>query len=227
MTLSYILFTFSGAFSALVAVSSLVLKKTHENLKFVTYAVIFSFLEDLLAKYLTIKFHNSSWLFCFSTPAEYILFSMFLYKNSINTSIKKIMVVSFFCVYLYSIINLIIVHNPFPANLYTFIVTSFLVSLFAVSYYRDLLVVNIDSFKLEIPVLIIVTGLLVYNAFSAIYFSLLIYLGDTPAKYLNHVVITKIKEIRKLIDFTSVIMYLCIAAGLLISMFKKKETAIS
>ena len=224
MTINYIISVVSGASAAIIALIGLVFKKINSKLNFIAFAIIFSFLEDLLARYLAIKYHDNSWMFCFTTPIEYILFSLFLYYNSNNISIKRLTLVSYVCLYTYVIVNLIIYHKPYPATFYVFTFTSFFLSVLAITYCRDLLQPNI-KFVLDIPILVVVTGLLFYNSFSAIYFCLLIYLADTPTKYLNPIISLQVKQIAPLIELTTIMMYLCIAAGLLISMFKKIEMA--
>lgn len=223
MTINYIILTFSGALSSLISLIGLFSQKIDKNLKLIVYAMIFSFFEDVLARYLIFKYHNNSWMYYITAPIEYVLFSLFLVENTSNIKVKKFIYLSYAGIGIYLIVNLLVYKNPYPATLYLYASLSSLLSICAISYYRDLLINNVGYFRLDIPVLIINTGILFCYSSTAIYFALLIYMGDTPAKYLNPNILSKIKELKPLIDLLSIALYLSIAAGLLISMFKKKE----
>ena len=92
-------------------------------------------------------------------------------------------------------------------------------------YYRDLLIHGNNLFIINIPVLTISSSVLIYSAFGAIYFALLIYLADTAAKYQSPIIIEKLKLLVQLMQLVNNVVYWGVAAGLLISMFKKKEMA--
>ena len=225
MTINYIILTLSGFFSTFIAVIGLLLKRIDKNLNIIGYAMMFTFAEDIFSRILIFKYHNNSWMYYVTAPIEYVLFSLFLVENTCNTWVKKFTFLSYASIGSYLIVNLILYKVPYPATLYLYTSLSFLLSICAISYYRDLLINNVGYFRLNVPVLIINTGILFCYSSTAIYFALLIYMGDTPAKYLNPNIVSKIKELKPLIDLVTIALYLCIAAGLLISMFKKKEMA--
>ena len=225
MTISYIIFTFSGAFSALVALLGLIFQKIDKNLKFIAYAVIFSFLEDLVSKYLTLKYHSNSWLYYFTTPIEYYLFSMFFYSNSSNLFSKRAIWFSNVLIFFYLLCNLIITQKPYPSTLYFALYMFVCLTVLPMIYYRDLLIHGNNLFIINIPVLTISSSVLIYSAFGAIYFALLIYLADTAAKYQSPIIIEKLKLLVQLMQLVNNVVYWGVAAGLLISMFKKKEMA--
>jgi hypothetical protein len=232
------------AIDALLALFLLFTKRLGNNMYPIALVLLVNVLEEAVARYFAIKFHNNIGVFYFFNPFEYACFAWFFYLNIEYKIFKRlirfsvILLFSFVMGYLYFFIKIPTLAEKILLD-YVIVVKGFMLIIWAIAY-----VINIfDQIgkyqKLNVFVLMVAAAILFYSSFSIIFHLLDTYLMNyseahnvpltvmlSPQNKSRMYASKQYVAITPLLYLTNILLYLCIFVALIKSATISKKAYI-
>ena len=160
-------------------------KRLSYTLKPIVFLASFSFFTEIVAFCFAKYFHNNLWVYAIACPSEFGFYSMFFYRVLNHIVLKKAI---FFTWLLFSVsvISILVIKPKLLLGGRTDVmVMSALSCVWCLFYYFQIF--NNLYKKINLSLLIIVTGMIIYFAFTSIFWAIYLFLNtETYISFLNN-----------------------------------------
>jgi hypothetical protein len=226
--------------SAILGLLLLFTKRLGTNMYPIALGLILTLVEERLAHYFAVKYHNNLGVYFFFNPFEYACYAWFFYLNIDYKNSKQlirlsaILFFSFIVGYLYFFIK----QEPLPEHIvldYVIVFKEVLLIFWSIVYIINIFDQINNYKKLNVFVLLIVAAILFYSSFSIIFHLLEIYLLNyselhkvpitvmlSPQNKAHMYASQQYAAVKPLLDLTNILLYLCIFVALIKSATKSK-----
>ncbi|QQL49278.1 hypothetical protein [Mucilaginibacter ginkgonis] len=175
---------------SLIGLYAIIVNKLERNIVPLALAVLCSLLDEVLAHFFKVKFRNNLPVYFLGGACEYALFAWFIYRNVNSRPVKKfiagsivlLVAVTFMLGYPFIKESTADPYGAIVHNGYSTIIRGLLITIISIFYFKGIFD-SISRYEyLNVYVLLAVSGMLFYYAFSTVYFSAQTYMVGLSLK---------------------------------------------
>ncbi len=171
------------------------------------YLALFSFFTEILAYCFAKYFHNNLWVYAIACPFEFGFYSLFFNRVLNNIKLKKVVFYSWVLFSLCTFFILIIKPSLLLGGRTDVMVMSTFSYAWCLFYYFQIFT-NLHK-KINLSLLIIVTGMVIYFAFTSVFWAVYAFLNnDTYLVFLS--------KLEPFLCIAVILEYIAIMVGVLI-----------